>query len=163
MSQSHRGTANALLGYPDDARLLLVNADDFGMYAAINEAVIPALREGIARSTSLMAPCPGAAQAIDLLRANPDISFAVHLSVIRDIPGYDWGPLAPKDQVPSLLAEDGKLYTTERMAEMLERARLDELEIEFRAQIAAVRPPACGRPTSTGTACTAAAAPTSSP
>ena len=77
-------------------------------------------------------------KAIDLLRANPDISFAVHLSVIRDIPGYDWGPLAPKDQVPSLLAEDGKLYTTERMAEMLERARLDELEIEFRAQIAAV-------------------------
>ncbi len=36
-----RGT-NRLLGYPDDARLLLINADDLGMYQAINEAVVRA-------------------------------------------------------------------------------------------------------------------------
>lgn len=129
---------NSLLGYPNDARLLLVNADDFGMYQAINEGIVGAFREGIVRSTSLMVPCPGAGQAMRLLRENPDLRFGVHLSVIRDIDDFHWGPLAPKEQVPSLLDGDGTLYRTARMAELLERAKLDELEIEFRAQIDAV-------------------------
>ena len=93
-------TTNALLGYPDDARLLIVNADDLGMYPAINEAVGRAFREGIVHSTSLMMPCPGAPGAIDLLKSLPDLPFAVHLSVIRDIPDYVWGPLRPKVKCP---------------------------------------------------------------
>lgn len=138
MSQAHQSATNRLLGYPDDARLLLVNADDFGMYQAINEGIVGAFREGIVRSTSLMAPCPGAPQAMQLLRDNPDLRFGVHLSVIRDIDDYDWGPLAPKEQVSSLLDVDGKLYRSTRMSEMLDRAKPDELEVEFRAQIEAV-------------------------
>lgn len=129
---------NRLLGYPDDARLLLVNADDFGMYQAINEAVVQAFQAGIVTSTSLMVPCPGAPQAFELLREHPEIPFGVHLSLIRDIEGYGWGPVAPKAAVPSLLDEDGRLYHTGRMAEMLARAALSELEVESRAQIDAV-------------------------
>ena len=128
-----------LLGYPDDARLLLVNADDFGMYSAINEAVVRAFNAGIVQSTSLMMPCPGASQAIQRLKDNPEIPFGVHLSVIRDIAHYRWGPLAPRERVPSLLDESGGFYTEGRMAEMLARAARDELEVEFRAQIEAVR------------------------
>ena len=40
MSQSHQRLANRLLGYPDDARLLIVNADDLGMCLSINEAIL---------------------------------------------------------------------------------------------------------------------------
>ena len=138
MSQAHRSVTNRLLGYPDDARLLLVNADDFGMYQSINEGVVRAFEEGIVRSTSLMVPCPGAAQAMQLLRENPEIRFGVHLSVIRDIAHYHWGPLASKERIPSLLDTDGNFYTTERMSEMLDRAIVEEWEIEFRAQIEAV-------------------------
>ena len=138
MNQADTRTTNQRLGYADDARLLLVNADDLGMYPDINGAVIQAFREGIVRSTSLMMPCPGAAQAVDLLRETLDLPFGVHLSIVRDIPGYVWGPLAPKERVPSLLDADGELYGLARMDVMLERARLDELEIEFRAQIEAV-------------------------
>ncbi len=138
MGQARKPGANRLLGYPDDARLLLINADDFGMYRAINEAVVRAFNEGIVRSASLMVPYPGAFQAIQLLRENPDLRFGVHLSVIRDIAGYRWGPLTPKERVPSLLDGDGHLYRTERMSEMLDRANLNELEVEFRAQIEAV-------------------------
>ena len=50
--------ANRLLGYPADARLLIINAGDFGMCHAVNEAVFGALTEGIARSTTLMVPFP---------------------------------------------------------------------------------------------------------
>ena len=73
-----------------------------------------------------------------LLRDTPDIPFGVHLSVIRDIDHYRWGPLTPKDKVPSLLDGDGDLYTLGRVSAMLDRAKLDELEVEFRAQIEAV-------------------------
>ena len=43
-----------------DARLLIVNADDFGMCHAVNEAVMRAFPAGILRSATLMGPCPGA-------------------------------------------------------------------------------------------------------
>jgi predicted glycoside hydrolase/deacetylase ChbG (UPF0249 family) len=138
MSQTGTSSTNSRLGYPDDARLLIVNADDLGMYPAINEAIIRAYKDGIVRSTSLMTPCPAAPQAMRLLRDNPDLRFGVHLSVIRDIATYHWDPIAPKERVPSLLDADGNLYTLDRMPTMLERARLDELEVEFRAQIETV-------------------------
>ncbi len=134
----HKSETNKLLGYPEDARLLLINADDLGMYQAINEAIVHAIKDGIVRSTSLMVPCPGAAHAMQLLKENPDISFGVHLSVIRDIDHYLWHPLVSKDRVPSLLDENGNFYFDERMSEMLALAKVDELEAEFRAQIETV-------------------------
>ncbi|MGL4609465.1 MAG: ChbG/HpnK family deacetylase [Trueperaceae bacterium] len=64
----HQTKTNRLLGYPDDARLLVVNADDFGMCHAVNEATIRAFREGLVRSCSLMVPCPWQLHAIHLLQ-----------------------------------------------------------------------------------------------
>jgi hypothetical protein len=49
---------NSLLRYPADARLLFVNADDFGMCHAVNVAIIRSLEEGIVCSCSVMVPCP---------------------------------------------------------------------------------------------------------
>ena len=137
MSQLPVGETNRLLGYPGDARLLLVNADDFGMYESINRSIYRAMREGIVRSTSLMVPCPGAQDAMRLLGDHPDISFGVHLSVIRDIESYHWGPVSPVERVPSLVDARGDFYTTAQMGEMLGKARRGELELEFRAQIGA--------------------------
>ena len=130
--------ANELLGYPVDARLLIVNADDFGMYHAINEAILRTLTEGVVRSTTVMAPCPWARHAMRLLRDHPDIACGVHLTVVSEFADYRWGPLTPWDRVPSLLDETGSFYSNDRQAELLARARLDELEVEFRAQIEAV-------------------------
>lgn len=138
MTEAPKRVTNRVLGYPDDARLLLVNADDFGMYDDVNEGVVRAFDAGIVRSTSLMVPCPGAPRAMAWLGEHPEIPFAVHLSIVNDIPGYRWGPMAPRESVPSLLAEDGNLFLDARRDEMLARAKLDEVEAEFRAQIAPV-------------------------
>jgi chitin disaccharide deacetylase len=129
---------NRLLGYPDDARLLILNADDFGMCHAINEAIFRSIREGLVHSTSLMTPCPWGLHAMHLLQENPDIPFGVHLTVISEMPLYGWRPLTDRAKVPSLLDETGNFYSLERIPEFLARARLDELEIEFRAQIETV-------------------------
>lgn len=146
MSPAPRSETARLLGYPDDARLLLVNADDFGMYGDVNEAIVRAFEDGIVRSTSLMTPCPGAAQAAQLAREHLAVRHGVHLSIVRDIETYRWGPLALKELVSSLLDETGNLYFKGRMAELLARAKRDELELEFRAQIEATLT-ACLTPT----------------
>jgi chitin disaccharide deacetylase len=131
-------TANALLGYPDDARLLIVNADDFGMCHANNEATLRAFKDGIVTSTTLMTTCPWAPHAIQLLREHHEMPFGVHLTLISEHLGYRWGPLAPKDRVPSLLDEGGYFYTNDRRSELLAQAKLDEIEQEFRTQIRTV-------------------------
>lgn len=133
-----RNCANGLLGYGDDARLLIVNADDFGMSESVNEAVVRSIKWGVARSTSLMVPWPAAAQGMQLLREHPEIDVGVHLSVICDMPGHRFGPVAPQDTVPSLVDESGRFYGEDRRDEFGQRAQLDELEAEFTAQIKAV-------------------------
>ena len=138
MSQPDKSQTNQLLGYPDDARLLIINADDLGMCGAINEAIFQSLREGVVRSTSLMTPWPAAADAMRWLAQNPDVPFGVHLSVICDSPTHRWAPLTPSDRVPSLIDAGGTFHQSERMDDFVERARLDELEVEFRAQIETV-------------------------
>lgn len=134
----HQSRTNQLLGYPDDARLLIINADDIGMCHAINEAIYRTLKEGVVCSTSLMVPCPWAIHAMQLLGENPDFSFGVHLTVICETVSYRWGPLTSREKVPSLIAETGAFYSLERMDEFLAQAKLDELEREFRAQIETV-------------------------
>jgi chitin disaccharide deacetylase len=127
-----------LLGFAPGARVLIVNADDFGMYDAVNAAVIDSIEEGIAGSCSLMAPCPAAPRAMRLLREHPRIPFGIHLTLVCDTPGYRWGPLAARERVSSLLDESGELFTPDRVAALLSRARLEEVEREFRAQVRAV-------------------------
>jgi chitin disaccharide deacetylase len=83
---AHPAQSNELLGLPGDARVLIINADDFGMYPAVNAAVIRSIEEGIASSCSLMAPCPAAPHAMDLLRQHPRIPFGIHLTLVCDIP-----------------------------------------------------------------------------
>ena len=130
--------ANDLLGYPRDARLLILNADDFGMYPAINEAILHSLTDGVVRSTTLMVPCPGATEAMRTLGDHPEIAFGVHLTVICELATHRWGPLTPRDRVPSLVDETGSFFSNDRREDLLARADLAEVEIEFRAQIDAV-------------------------
>jgi predicted glycoside hydrolase/deacetylase ChbG (UPF0249 family) len=131
-------SSNALLGFAPDARVLIVNADDFGMYGAVNAAIIESIDHGIASSCSLMVPCPAARRAMQLLRLRPDIPFGIHLTLVCDAVRDRWGPTAPRSRVPSLLDETGELFAPARVTELLEQARLDEVELEFRAQIDAV-------------------------
>jgi predicted glycoside hydrolase/deacetylase ChbG (UPF0249 family) len=130
--------ANALLGFPPDARLLILNGDDFGMYHAINVGIVESIKEGVASSCSLMVPCPWALHAMELLRENPEIPFGVHLTLICDTSNYRWGTLIPKEKVRSLLNEAGELFGVTEIDELMTRGRLDEMELEFRAQIEAV-------------------------
>jgi chitin disaccharide deacetylase len=134
----NKNVTNLILGYPEDARLLIINADDFGMCHSINVAIMRTLREGLARSTSLMVPCPWALHAMHFLADQPEIPFAVHLTVISDPLDYRWGPVTWWEKVPSLVDQKGYFYNFDSMPELRAKAKLDQLEVEFRAQIESV-------------------------
>lgn len=124
-----------LLGHPADARVLILNLDDFGMYEAVNIAVLRAIEHGVGSSCSLMPPCPGAAHAIRLLRKSPQVPFGIHLTLFCDPTDRGWGPLTSAQAVPSLLDQTGALFGPDRVADLLAQARPDEVETEFRRQI----------------------------
>lgn len=136
--EAERGKTNRLLGYPADARLLIINADDLGMCHSVNTAIFDALQNGIVCSATLMVPCPWALHAMQFLAAHPEIPFGIHLTVISDWVNYRWKPVTPKDLVPSLIEGTGYFHNFEGMQEFLTQVDLSELEMEFRSQIEAV-------------------------
>ncbi len=129
------GRTNELLGYPKDARLLIINADDFGVFQPMNDAIFRTLKEGVAQSTTLMVPCSGTSAALQILKENPDFHFGVHITLVRDVITYHWVPIAPKEKVSSLVDETDHFYNYDRIPDLLSVAVLDEVEIESRAQI----------------------------
>ncbi len=135
MNTGNTARTNSLLGYPADARLLFVNADDFGMCHAVNEAIIRSLEEGIVGSCSVMVPCPWALHALTWLKEAPDVPFGVHLTSISEQPAYRWGPITCRTEVPSLVDETGHFYPESRIDEFLDQVDVTELEREYRAQI----------------------------
>lgn len=138
MSSPTKNQTNRLLGFPPDARLLIINADDFGMCHAVNKAIIGTLQAGVVRSTTLMVPCPWALHAMHFLAEHPEVAFGVHLTAISDWADYRWGPVTSREKVPSLVNKSGYFHNFEQMPEFLAQVRLGELEMEFRAQIEVV-------------------------
>ena len=68
-------------------RRLIVNADDFGLAAGVNEGIIKAHVCGILTSTSLMVDRPAAADAVRLAREHPALSVGLHY--VEDGPEID--------------------------------------------------------------------------
>jgi predicted glycoside hydrolase/deacetylase ChbG (UPF0249 family) len=131
------------LGYPADAKLLIVHADDLGMAHSINMASIKGLESGLVSSASIMIPCSWLPEIAAYARAHPEADLGLHLTLTSEWSLYRWGPVLAKERVPSLLDSSGYLYPTETEA----AAHIDpkEAEAEIRAQIARAR--ALGIPT----------------
>jgi predicted glycoside hydrolase/deacetylase ChbG (UPF0249 family) len=121
------------LGYPRDARLLLVHADDLGMAHSIDAATIEALAGGLVSSASIMVPCPWFAEIAAWAKSHPDADLGLHLTLTSEWPSYRWGPLLSRERAPSLFAPDGFFYPSEDLAAPHLDAR--EAEAEIRAQI----------------------------
>jgi predicted glycoside hydrolase/deacetylase ChbG (UPF0249 family) len=70
---------------------LIVNADDFGMTAGVNEGIVEAHTRGILTSTSLMVDRAAAEQAAALAREHPRLSVGLHFvddTLALDEPGH---------------------------------------------------------------------------
>jgi hypothetical protein len=121
------------LGHSADARLLIVHADDLGMSHSVNRATFEAFENGWITSASILVPCPWFPEVVRWARAHPQADLGIHLALNSEWTGFRWGPLSPRDQVPTLLDRDGYLPLVE--SEVVERAVPAEIERELRAQI----------------------------
>ena len=121
------------LGYPADAKLLIIHADDLGVIHTVNQATFKAFAEGLVKSASIMVPTPWLAEVAAYAKANPDHDMGIHLTLTSEWEYLRWGPVAPAGQVSSLLDENGYFYPD--CAQLWEHAKIEEVEIELRAQI----------------------------
>jgi len=62
-------------------RLLIVNADDFGLTEGVNRGIVDAHAGGIVTSASLMVRARGAEHAAELARQNPRLGLGLHFDI----------------------------------------------------------------------------------
>ncbi len=78
-------------------RRLIVNADDFGLTAGVNRAIVEAHERGVVSSATLMANGPAFAEAVALARVTPRLGVGCHIVLV------DGAPVLAAGQVRSLL------------------------------------------------------------
>jgi predicted glycoside hydrolase/deacetylase ChbG (UPF0249 family) len=118
-------------------RLLIVNADDFGLTEGVCRAIVRAHREGIVTSTSVLAVAPAFASGASMLDDVPALGVGVHLAAVGEDP-----PLLSAREIPTLVDRQGQfLYSWRQFLPRLALRRIDpdDIEREFSAQGEAVR------------------------
>jgi predicted glycoside hydrolase/deacetylase ChbG (UPF0249 family) len=121
------------LGYPADAKLLIVHADDLAVAHSEDTASFDALDKNAVTSASIMVPCAWLTEVASYAKEHPDADLGLHLTLTSEWKVDRWGPVESKDKVASLLDPSGYLWP-----ETLPAARNlkpEETEREIRAQI----------------------------
>src|SRR4051812_10918154 len=121
------------LGYPRDAKLLILHADDLGFAHSENAASFDALDKGAVNSGSIMIPTPWVTEVAEYVKRNPNADLGLHLTLTSEWKTYRWGGVAPSDKVASLYEPDGTLPASTNP--VATRARQEEVERELRAQV----------------------------
>lgn len=112
---------------------LIINADDFGIHPAVNEAVRKAATEGILTSTSLMAGGDAFDEAVEMARSMPSLGIGIHLTLVGGIK-----PVLPPSEVPSLTWDNGVFchdYGKLIVRDLEGKISLSEVYAEWDAQI----------------------------
>ena len=121
------------LGYPADAKLLIIQADDVGVYHAADIASFTALNQGAVTCGTVMMTSPWLTEVAQFAKQHRDTCLGVHLVLCSEYETYRWGPVAPRDQVPSLLDPSGYLWA--HGTDAVSHAKPEEIERELRAQM----------------------------
>ena len=121
------------LGYPANAKLLILHADDLGAAHSVNAASFDALDKGAISSASVMIPTPWIAEVAAYARTHPNADLGLHLTLTAEWETYKWGSVESKDKVPSLLDSAG-VFPSE-VAPVAAKAKPEEVERELRAQV----------------------------
>ena len=129
-------TVSTISDAADDERpkQLLIRCDDVGMSHTVNMAVRKLIETGVPFSTSVMMACPWYLEAVEILKANPQIGVGIHLTLNSEWQHYKWGPVLGAAKVPSLVDANGHFYASEAEFAAVD-VDLAEVEMELRAQI----------------------------
>lgn len=121
---------------PEPLRLLIVNADDYGLTPGISRGILEAHRNGVVTSTSLIATGPAFDKTLGWLDDAPDLALGVHFAAVGEDP-----PLLSAAEIPTLVDHRGHFpltWSTFLARAAAGRIDADDLRREFRAQLEAV-------------------------
>jgi hopanoid biosynthesis associated protein HpnK len=115
-------------------RRLIVNADDFGLTAGVNRAILEAHHHGIVTSATLMACGPKFSEAARLIQTAQKLSVGCHVVLVDGI------PLADPQTIPTLLSKSPAPRFQPALARFaraafMGRMSAEEIETEATAQI----------------------------
>ncbi|WP_334142765.1 carbohydrate deacetylase [Rhabdothermincola sp.] len=115
------------------SRLLIVNADDFGLTEGVSRAILRSHRDGVVTSTSVLALGPAFERTVRWLDDAPGLGTGAHLAAVGEDP-----PLLEAREIPTLVDARGRLRPSWRQfLPLLAARRVDPADIhrEFTAQL----------------------------
>ena len=121
------------LGYPKDAKLVIIHSDDLGVSHSENAASITAMEKGSVSSASIMVPCPWLSESASYARSHPQADLGLHITLTCEYQYYKWGPVTSKDKVPGLINKNGYFYSS--VDSVIQYASTAEVEQEIRNQV----------------------------
>ncbi|CAN5126270.1 chitin disaccharide deacetylase [soil metagenome] len=113
-------------------KLLIINADDFGMSREVNEGTKKGIEQGIITSVSVMANMPYFDDAITFLKKHPKVSVGLHFNITEGKP-----LILPKN-AGNLIREDDYFFHWPQLLSKVGFKNIDfkeideELKMQFR-------------------------------
>lgn len=124
------------LGFPANAKVLILHVDDAGMSYDSNQGAIQAVEKGVATSMSVMMPCPWVPGMVRYLNEHPETDAGLHLTLTSEWSDYRWGPLTGTAS-PNLTDREGCLWHS--VGELVQHATTADVEREFASQLERAR------------------------
>ena len=116
---------------------LIVNADDFGLTAGVNRAVVELHAAGVLTSTTLMARAGATSEACDVAKSTSSLGVGCHVVLV------DGEPVLPAREIPTLVDQRTGCFPsklTPFLARLFSgRIATDEIEAEAAAQIRSLK------------------------
>jgi len=121
------------LGFKATDKILIINVDDVGNSHAANAAVIDAMENGLATSSTIIVPGPWFPEIAAYAKAHSGSDFGVHLCHTSEWKTLKWGPIANKSEVPGLVDPQGYLWPD--IMSVYKNSTPEQAYVEARAQI----------------------------
>ncbi|MBL8189678.1 MAG: ChbG/HpnK family deacetylase [Acidobacteria bacterium] len=112
---------------------LITRGDDLGCTRSLNRATLECFKKGILKNVSVLAATPFVEEAAKMMAKEKGICFGLHCDLTSEWDNLKWGPVAPRERVPSLVDGNGHLFQTNDAVRA--SAKADEALIELQAQL----------------------------
>lgn len=132
IGDSENQASQSLFG--DGKTRLIIRVDDVGFTHSANLAMKRLIEDGCVTAASVMVTTPWLDEAVELLKAHPEVSVGVHTCLNCEWTPYRWGPVSPVTEVPTLVDEWGKFFGSRQQLRD-NNPNIDEVEKEIRAQV----------------------------
>jgi predicted glycoside hydrolase/deacetylase ChbG (UPF0249 family) len=111
-------------------KILIINADDFGLLPEVNQGIIECFEAGSITSATLMVNTEGAPDAVELAKKHPALGVGLHFNLTQG------KSISSAAEIPSLVDGSGHFHNRSRFEKkmILGKIRLNDLKKEFTAQ-----------------------------